>query len=54
MKPYQFVGLLGVVTTVIGVLATAFNDKFTGIGLITAGVSDMSIAIGLAQKNNGQ
>ena len=54
MKAYEFIGLLGVVTTVVGVVSVIFNDKVAGIGLTTAGMSDMAVAISLAQKNNGQ
>jgi len=49
MKPYQFIGVLGAATVLIGMFAVLFNDKTVGIGLITAGVSDIAVSVQLAQ-----
>lgn len=50
MNPSTFVGLLGLATIIIGVFSMIFNDKTTGLGLITAGLSDEGIAVALAQR----
>ena len=54
MKPYQFIAILGIITMSIGVVATVFNDKVTGIGLITAGMGDMAISVSMVERQPDQ